>query len=72
MKLHRRSSKTLLVAIAIPLLFLPIGFAQSRAARTGIKAGAAPAASPKTGNQPAARQTRETQPSADNRCRCGA
>jgi hypothetical protein len=61
MKLHRRFSKTLLVAIAIPLLFLPISFAQSRAARDAIKAGAA---NPKTGNQPAARQTRETRPSA--------
>src|SRR5262245_64986703 len=61
MRLHRRFSKTLQVAIAIPLLFLPICFAQSRAARTAIKAGAA---NSNTGNQPAARQTRETQPSA--------
>jgi hypothetical protein len=61
MRLHRRFSKTLLVAIAIPLLFLSITFAQTRAARTAIKAGAA---NSKTGNQPAARQTRETQPSA--------
>src|SRR5262252_4559726 len=61
MKLHQRFSKTLLVAIAIPLLLLPIGFAQSREARTAIRAGAA---SPKTGNQLAARQTRETRPSA--------
>jgi hypothetical protein len=61
MRHHRRFSKTLLVAIAIPLLFLPISFAQSRAARTAIKAGAA---IPKTGNQPAARQTREAQSSA--------
>jgi len=61
MKLHQRFSKTLLVAIAIPLLLLPIGFAQSRAARTAIRAGAA---SSKAGNQPAARQTRETRPSA--------
>jgi hypothetical protein len=60
MKLHRRSSKTFLVAVAIPLLFLPIGFAQSRAARTAIRAeksGAAPAASAKTGNQPSAGQS---------------
>src|SRR5262245_11421239 len=61
MRLHRRFSKTLLVAIAIPLLFLPISFAQSHAARTAIRAGAA---SSKTDNQPAVRQTRETQPSA--------
>jgi hypothetical protein len=61
MKLHRRFSKTLLVAIAIPLLFLSISFAQSRAARTAIGAGAA---GPKTGNQPGAKQARETQPSA--------
>ncbi|HEU0174023.1 MAG TPA: hypothetical protein VFV58_07145, partial [Blastocatellia bacterium] len=67
MKFHRRFSKTLLVAIAIPLLFLPIGFAQSRASRASIKsgpAGATPSASYRTGNQPAAKQTRETQPSA--------
>jgi hypothetical protein len=61
MKLHQRFSKTLLVATAIPLLFLPISFAQSRAARTAIKAGAA---NPKTGNQPDAKQARGTQPSA--------
>src|SRR5215470_2186438 len=61
MRLHRRFSKTLLVAIAIPLLFLSGAFAQSRAARTAITAGAS---SPKTGNQPIARQTRETRPSA--------
>jgi hypothetical protein len=61
MKLHRRFSKTLLVAIAIPLLFLSVSFAQSRAARTAIGAGAA---GPKTGNQPGAKQARETQPSA--------
>jgi len=64
MKLHQRFSKTLLVATAIPLLFLPISFAQSRAARTSIKAGVAVATNSKTGNQPAARQTRETRPSA--------
>jgi hypothetical protein len=64
MKLHRRFSKTFLVAITIPLLFLPIGFAQSRAARTSIKAGAAPATNSKTGNQPGVRQAREPQPSA--------
>src|SRR5262245_23767512 len=63
MKLHRRFSKTLLVAIAIPLLLLPIGFAQSRATRTAIKTGAAAATNPKTGNQAVARQTRETRPS---------
>src|SRR5262245_15175863 len=63
MKLHRRFSKTLLVAIAIPLLLLPIGFAQSRATRTAIKTGAAAATFPKTGNQAVARQTRETRPS---------
>jgi hypothetical protein len=61
MRLHRRFSKTLLVAIAIPLLFLSVSFAQSRAARTSIRAGAA---SPKTGNQPGAKQAREAQPSA--------
>src|SRR5262245_10612572 len=64
MKLHQRFSKTLLVAIAIPLLFLPIGFAQSRAARASIKAGVAAPTNSKTGNQPAARQTREARPSA--------
>jgi hypothetical protein len=64
MKLHRRFSKTLLVAIAIPLLFLPIGFAQSHASRTSIKVGAATATNSKTGNQPVARQTREARPSA--------
>src|SRR5262247_1530477 len=64
MKHHQRFSKTLLVAIAIPLLFLPISFARSRAARTSIKAGVAAPANTKTGNQPAARQTRETRPSA--------
>jgi hypothetical protein len=60
MKLHRRSSKTLLVAVAIPLLFLPIGFAQSRAARTAMKADkpvAEPTAGAKTGNQPSAGQS---------------
>src|SRR5262245_28038393 len=61
MRLHRRFSKTLLVAIAIPLLFLSVSFAQSRAARTAIRAGAA---CPKTGNQPRAKQAREAQPSA--------
>src|SRR5262245_55557045 len=61
MRLHRRFSKTLLVAIAIPLLFLSVSFAQSRAARTAIRAGAA---GPKSGNQPDAKQARETQPSA--------
>ncbi len=61
MRLHRRFSKTLLVAVAIPLLFLPIGFAKSHAARTSIKVGAAGS---KTGNQPGAKQARETQPSA--------
>jgi hypothetical protein len=61
MRLHRRFSKTHLVAVAIPLLFLPIGFAKSRAARTSIKVGAA---SSKTGNQPGVRQAREPQPSA--------
>jgi len=61
MRLHRRFSKTLLVAIAIPLLFLSFSFAQSRAARTAIGAGAA---GPKTGNQPGAKQAREAQPSA--------
>jgi hypothetical protein len=64
MKLHRRFSKTPLVAIAIPLLFLPIGFAQSHASRTSIKVGAATATNSKTGNQPVARQTREARPSA--------
>jgi hypothetical protein len=63
MKLHRRFSKTLLTAVAIPLLFLPIGFAQSRAARTSIKSGAA--ASSRTNQQPAVRQTREARPSAE-------
>jgi hypothetical protein len=57
MKLHRRSSKTFLVAVAIPLLCLSISFAQSRAARTSIKSGKPAAA-------PAAKQTRDTQPSA--------
>ncbi|HEY6402028.1 MAG TPA: hypothetical protein VI479_11505, partial [Blastocatellia bacterium] len=57
MKLHRRSSNTILVAVAIPLLFLPIGFAQSRAARTSLKPVKPSAA-------PAAKQTRDTQPSA--------
>ena len=64
MRLHRRLSKTLLVAIATPLLFLSIGLAQSRATRTAIKTGAAAATNPKTGNQAAARQTREARPSA--------
>jgi hypothetical protein len=54
MKHHRRSSKTILATASIPLLFLSIGFAQSRAARTGIKAVSAPAV----------KQTRETRPSA--------
>src|SRR5215510_13257386 len=61
MRLHRRFSKTLLVAVAIPLLFLPISFAKSRAARASIKGGAAIS---KTGNQTVVRQARETQPSA--------
>jgi hypothetical protein len=61
MRLHRRSGKTLPVAIAIPLLFLSVSFAQSRAARTTIKAGAA---TPRTGNQQGAKQTREAQSSA--------
>jgi hypothetical protein len=61
MRLHRRSGKPLLVAIAIPLLFLSVSFAQSRAARTAIKAGAA---NSRTGNQPGAKQAREAQSSA--------
>jgi hypothetical protein len=61
MRLHRRFSKTLPVAIAIPLLLLSISFAQSRAARTAIKAGAG---APKTGNKPSPKQAREAQPSA--------
>src|SRR5262245_9850160 len=65
MKLHRRFSKTLLITITFPLLFLPIGFAQSRAARTTIKAGTAPAVNSKTDNQPAVRQTHEARPSAE-------
>jgi hypothetical protein len=66
MKLHRRFSKTILIAITVPLLFLPIGFAQSRTSRTAIKAGAAHAPTPitKTSNQPAAKQTSEAQSSA--------
>jgi hypothetical protein len=61
MRLHRRSGKPLLVAIAIPLLFLSVSFAQSRAARTAIKAGAA---NSRTGNHPGAKQAREAQSSA--------
>jgi len=61
MRLHRRSGKTHLVAITIPLLFLSVSFAQSRAARTAIKAGAA---TPRTGNQQGAKQAREAQSSA--------
>ncbi|HEX5084931.1 MAG TPA: hypothetical protein VFY40_23050 [Blastocatellia bacterium] len=57
MRLHRRSSKTVLVAVTIPLLFLPIGFAQSRTAGAGVKTGAAPGAGAKTGNQPSAGQS---------------
>src|SRR5262245_45509466 len=64
MRFHRRFSKTLLVAIAIPLLLLPIGFAQSRATRTAIKTGAAAATNPRTGNQSTSKQTRETQQAA--------
>src|SRR5262245_40459930 len=66
MKRYQRFSKTLLIAIAIPLLFLPIGFAQSRAAHTAIRANAAPSPNPrsKIGNQPVAKQTRETQQAA--------
>src|SRR5262245_13769815 len=66
MKIHRRFGKTLLIVISIPLLFLPIGFAQSRAARTAIKTKMAPAPTPNTpiSNQPAMRQTRETQSAA--------
>jgi len=60
MRPHRRFSRTNLVAIAIPLLFLSISFAQSRAARTVIKAGTA---TPKTGNQPGAKQARQAQSS---------
>jgi hypothetical protein len=60
MKLHQRSRKSLLIAIAIPLLLLPIGLAQTSASRTAIK----PSSSPKTGNQSVARQARETQTSA--------
>src|SRR5262249_53183635 len=68
MRFHRRFSKTLLVAIAIPLLFLPIGFAQSHAARTAFEASAAPSPNPrpKIGNQPAAKQSREARPSAEH------
>lgn len=67
MRFHRRFSKTLLVAIAIPLLFLPIGFAQSHAARTAFEASASPSPNPrpKIGNQPAANQSREARPSAE-------
>jgi len=61
MRLHRRCSKTLLVAIAIPLLFLSVSFAQSRAERTAIKAGVA---NPRTGDHPGAKQAREAQSSA--------
>ena len=66
MKLHRRFGKTLLIAVTIPLLFLPIGFAQSRAARTAIKAKMSPAPTPNSpiSNRSASRQTRETQPAA--------
>jgi hypothetical protein len=64
MKRHQRFSKTLLIAIAIPLLFLPIGFAQSRASRTAVRVGASPSPGPKISNQSAARQTRETQATA--------
>src|SRR5262245_36319033 len=66
MKLHRRFGKTLLIAFTLPLPFLPIGFAQSRAARTDIKTKMAPAPTPNSpiSNQPAARQTRETQSAA--------
>src|SRR5262245_11130748 len=66
MKLHRRFGKTLLIAFTLPLPFLPIGFAQSRAARTDIKTKMAPAPTPNSpiSNQPAMRQTRETQSAA--------
>ena len=61
MRLHRRFSKTLPVAIAIPILLLSISFAQSRAALTANKATAG---APKTGNKPSPKQAREAQPSA--------
>src|SRR5262245_61942913 len=66
MKLHRRFTKTLLIAITIPPLFLPIGFAQSRAARMAMKAKIAPRPTPNSpiSGQAAARQARETQPAA--------
>ncbi|HEY8461549.1 MAG TPA: hypothetical protein VIM99_14265 [Blastocatellia bacterium] len=44
MKLHRRPGKTLLVAIALPLLFPHVSLAQSRGLRTAVKSGSAPAA----------------------------
>src|SRR5262249_910478 len=57
MRLHRRFSKTLLIAISIPLLFLPIGFAQSRTARTAIKTRtASTTASKPTPNSPISNQ----------------
>ncbi len=66
MKHHRRFDITLLIIIAIPLLFLPIGFAKSRAARTASKAKMPPSTTPAspTRSRPAASQARETQPAA--------
>jgi hypothetical protein len=66
MKLHRRFDKTLLIVITIPLLCLPISFAQTRAARSAARTGMspAPAPNPPIGNQTAARLTHETQSSA--------
>ena len=69
MRLHRRSGKTLLVVIAIPLLFLSVSFAQSRAARMAIKAGAAnpEPAIIREQNRLVRRSLRR-----DKRCRCAA
>ena len=71
MKFHRRCSKTLLVAITVPLLFLSISFAQSRAARTAIKAGAATPTPKPAINREQNRLVRRSLRQ-DNRCRCAA
>jgi len=67
MKLHRRFNKSLFIALTIPLLFLPIGFAQSRTAiktRMAPASTSGPAPNSPIGNQPAVRQAGGTQSAA--------
>jgi hypothetical protein len=67
MNTYRRFNKTLFVAIAIPTLILPVGFAQSRASRTGIRPKVSPTPAASIGNQAPGRQAAGTRPAAGQR-----